>query len=201
MAAKPQQLVASAVVAILLLAGGPAAARDGVFKKIVNAITDTPVTVAVTPQTQIEVGFSPGAGAEPLVIKTIRAAQESILVLAYSFTSKPVAAALADAARRNVKVYAVLDRSQRSEKYSSATFLANSGIAVRIDEAHAIAHNKVLVVDGRHVQTGSYNYSAAAATKNAENVLTIWNNEDLARAYAVDFRRHWDHATDYLPRY
>ena len=42
-----------------------------------------------------------------------------------------------------------------SELYSGATFLANSGIPTRINSRYAIMHNKFLVIDGRHVQTGA----------------------------------------------
>ena len=48
---------------------------------------------------------------------------------ACSFTSAPIAKALADAKKRGLTIYGILDDSQRIDKYSSATFLANSGIA------------------------------------------------------------------------
>ena len=63
------------------------------------------------------------------------------------FTSAPIARALVDAHRRGVKVQVVLDKSQRTEKYSSATFVYNSGIPCFIDAAHSIAHNKVMIID------------------------------------------------------
>jgi phosphatidylserine/phosphatidylglycerophosphate/cardiolipin synthase-like enzyme len=37
-----------------------------------------------------------------------------------------------------------------------------------------------VISDGKHVQTGSFNYSQAAAKSNSENVLVVWNNPDLA---------------------
>ena len=46
-----------------------------------------------------------------------------VLVQAYSFTSAPIAKALVDAQRRGVKVQVILDKSQRTEKYSEADFL------------------------------------------------------------------------------
>jgi phosphatidylserine/phosphatidylglycerophosphate/cardiolipin synthase-like enzyme len=191
----------TASVLSLLAVAAQAAGWDGAIRKIAESIMDRPVSVAVTQQTGIEVGFSPQGGAEALVLKVIGAARESILVEAYSFTSKPIAEALVAAVRRGVQVLAVLDKSQRTESYSSATFLANSGVKVRIDAEHPIQHNKVLIVDGRHVQTGSYNYTGSAAKKNAENVIVIWENTELAREYASEFRRHWDHSTAYEPRY
>ena len=92
---------------------------------------------------------------------------------AYSFTSAPIAKALLNAHKRGIKVEVILDKSQRSQKYSSADFLANSGILTRIDAAHAIAHNKVIIIDSEIIITGSFNFSRAADEKNAENLLII----------------------------
>ena len=55
----------------------------------------------------------------------------------------------------------VLDSSQKTAKYSSATFFHNQGILVHIDANHAIAHNKVILIDGETIITGSFNFSRA----------------------------------------
>jgi phosphatidylserine/phosphatidylglycerophosphate/cardiolipin synthase-like enzyme len=82
----------------------------------------------------------------------------------------PIAKALLDAHKRGVQVQVILDKSQRTEKYSSADFLANQGVPTLIDANHAIAHNKVIVIDGEIVLTGSFNFTKAPQEKNAENV-------------------------------
>ena len=122
-------------------------------------------------------------------------------MLAYSFTSAPIAKALVEAHKRGVDVQVVVDKSQKSAKYTSATFIANAGIPVRIDAKHAIAHNKVLVVDGHTVQQGSFNYTKAAEDNNAENVLVNWNNPKLAEVYLRDWKRHWEHSEAVAARY
>jgi phosphatidylserine/phosphatidylglycerophosphate/cardiolipin synthase-like enzyme len=58
-----------------------------------------------------------------------------------------------------VKVEVILDKSQRTEKYFSATFLYDSGIPTKIDAELAIVHNKVMIIDGESVITGSFNWS------------------------------------------
>lgn len=65
-----------------------------------------------------------------------------MLVQAYSSTSAPIAKTIVDAHKRGVKVQVILDKGQRTEKHSSATFLKNAGIPTYIDDKHAIAHNK-----------------------------------------------------------
>ena len=97
-------------------------------------------------------------------------AKESVQVQAYSFTSAPITKALVDAHKRGVKIQVVLDKSQRTERYSSADFLQHAGIATFIDTKHAIAHNKI-IIDGATVITGTFNFTQAAEERNAENLL------------------------------
>src|ERR1041384_5566092 len=85
---------------------------------------------------ELSVGFSPGTDgptAESIVLQAIHDARKSIRVAAYSFTSKPIALALVAVHKRGIDVEIVLDKSQRSARYTSATFTANAGIPTRID--------------------------------------------------------------------
>src|SRR5207248_7195620 len=109
-------------------------------------------------------------------------AKSSLHVQAYSFTSSRVARALTDADDRGVKVIAILDASNRTKNYSSADFLAHEGIETYIDSQHAIAHNKIVIVDGTTVLTGSFNFTKAAEQKNAENLLVI-RDDKVAQRY------------------
>src|SRR5271157_89772 len=74
--------------------------------------------------------FSPHGGCTDAIIKELNGAKSTILVQAYFFTSAPIAKALLNAHKRGVKVQVLLDKSQVSQKYSSATFLLNQGIPV-----------------------------------------------------------------------
>jgi phosphatidylserine/phosphatidylglycerophosphate/cardiolipin synthase-like enzyme len=92
-----------------------------------------------------------------------------------------------------------LDKSQRTERYSSATFLTNQGITVKIDSAHGIAHNKVMVIDGETVITGSFNFTKAAEEHNAENLLVI-QDKKLASLYTRNWEEHEKHSERYAGR-
>jgi phosphatidylserine/phosphatidylglycerophosphate/cardiolipin synthase-like enzyme len=133
-------------------------------------------------ETATHVYFSPNGGATQATINEISNVKSEILVQAYSFTSTPIAKALIEAHKRGVKVEAILDKSQRKETYTEATFLANMGVPTYIDDKHAIAHNKVMVIDKATVITGSFNFSKAAEEKNAENLLII-KSKELASVY------------------
>jgi phosphatidylserine/phosphatidylglycerophosphate/cardiolipin synthase-like enzyme len=133
-----------------------------------------------------EVYFSPHGGCTDAIIRELNKAKSTILVQAYSFTSAPIAKALLNAHKRGVKVEVILDKSQRTQKYSSATFLFNAGIPTKIDAKHTIAHNKVMIIDGETVITGSFNFTKAAEENNAENLLVI-HDKKLAERYIADF--------------
>jgi phosphatidylserine/phosphatidylglycerophosphate/cardiolipin synthase-like enzyme len=98
--------------------------------------------------------------------------------------------------KRGVREEVILDQSQETQKYSSATFLANQGIPTYIDAKHAIARNKVMVVDQRIVITGSFNFTRATEEKNAENLLVI-QSQELAKAYRDNWQRHKEHSGPY----
>lgn len=185
-----------AIALSLSILCSPAASAKDYLTSAVHAYQSRPQEA---PSSGIEVGFTNGngQGAEGVVLKVIASAKASLLVASYSFTSPVIAEALVAAKKRGVDVRVVMDKSQRTERYTSATFLSHMGVPVRIDAQHAIMHNKYLVSDSAHVQQGSYNYTRAAAKSNAENALVVWNNPALAQAYAKDWQIHWDHASAY----
>lgn len=158
------------------------------------AATDVPLT-----KTTAQVYFSPRAGCTEAIVREIGKAKTEILVQAYSFTSAPIAKALVDAHKRGVNVVVVLDKSQRRAKYSSADFTAHAGIPTFIDAAHAIAHNKVMVIDKETVITGSFNFTKAAEEKNAENLL-ILRSKNLAQEYIENWKKHKEHSENYEGR-
>ena len=105
-----------------------------------------------------EVYFSPHGGSTDAIIRELNNAKNTVLVQAYSFTSAPIAKALLNAHKRRVRVEVILDKSKRTQNYSPATFLYNQGIPVKIDSQHAIAHNKVMIIDGDTVITRSFEF-------------------------------------------
>ena len=146
---------------------------------------------------RVAVYFSPSGGATEAVIREVNASKHQILVQAYSFTSAPIAKALVDAHQRGVTVLAVLDKSNQTEQYSAATFLVNAGIQTLIDAEHAIAHNKVMVIDSAPVITGSFNFTKAAEEKNAENLLVIKDASELVKVYEQNIQAHAAHSHPY----
>ncbi len=144
----------------------------------------------------IQVFFSPQGGCTEAVVSNLDKATNTVLVQAYSFTSAPIAKALVDAEKRGVNVQVILDKSNRTENYSSADFIQRAGIPTYIDAKHAIAHNKIMIIDSQTVLTGSFNFTKAAESSNAENLLVI-QDVDLAKKYTANWLVHFKHSQKY----
>lgn len=144
----------------------------------------------------VEVGFSPGMTANQIVITAIEEAETSIDIAAYSFTNKPISLALVDAQNRGVNVRVLADKKSNGGKYTAVTYLVNHRVPVRLNDKYAIMHNKFMIVDGRSVETGSFNYTQSAVSRNAENVIYFRNRPDIAEKYIREFNRLWREGMD-----
>lgn len=149
--------------------------------------------------------FTPGGQCTDVVVGAIAKAERQVLVQAYSFTSPEIVKALVDAKKRGVDVRAVLDKSNfckagKDDCENKGTVAADTlqvvKIPVLVDRAHAIAHNKVMIIDGERVITGSFNFTRSAQERNAENLLVL-HDKELARRYAANWQEHAGHAAPY----
>lgn len=189
-------------------------ATDAVFsqgKKWIEKATEKS-SVTVPAAGSVEVAFSPNEGAEALVVKVIDSARSEIRMMSYSFTSPTVVKALLNARHRGVDVKLVADWEGNASKNRDGSYkspksisgmsaLVTAGAQVRTIDVYAIAHDKVIVVDGATVETGSYNFSASAANRNSENVLVNWNNPALAKVYLQHFERNFRQGVAFKPAY
>ncbi|WP_426957076.1 phospholipase D family protein [Muricoccus radiodurans] len=131
--------------------------------------------------------FTPGGDCTDRIVQAIGAARQEVLVQAYSFTSPPIAGALEAAQRRGVRVRVVVDDSQLRERYSQADEVRRAGVEVWVDDPAGIAHNKVMIIDGEVVITGSFNFSRSAQERNAENLMVLRD-----RALAAQYAENWE---------
>jgi phosphatidylserine/phosphatidylglycerophosphate/cardiolipin synthase-like enzyme len=135
-------------------------------------------------ESSYDVCFTPGKDCSAVIIKEIDKAKKQILVQAYSFTDYHIADALIRAKHRNVDVDVIVDKSQKNGK--AINYLKHNNISIKIDYLPAIAHNKIIIIDGRIVIGGSYNYSKNASHRNAENVIII-KDSGVAEKYRINW--------------
>jgi len=180
------------LVSLLLLFSLPVNAADsGAIYSVPQA---GPATVCFTSGNHSALGGDCVA----LVVSEIGKAQRTLLVQAYNFSEPNIIAAIIAARRRGVAVTVILDKTSPRQRGEGADDVALAGIPVFVDTRPKIAHNKVMVIDGATVITGSFNFTSSAQCCNAENLLVL-RSPELASAYAANFMRRQAVSVAYRP--
>ena len=174
------------VVLLALFVGGMMGYETALYRYAEQA-------ALVSDNAVIQVRFSPGGHCTQFIEEVIAKAQKTILVQAYTFTSAPIAEALLRAHQRGVVVRILVDRSQLTSPYTQVPYLAKQGISIAIDRVSGISHNKVMIIDAHYVLTGSFNWTKAAETSNAENLLLI-NDAKTNAIYTTAWHRRAQYA-------
>lgn len=156
-----------------------------------DVVLNTPYPRVQVGGVPIEVFFSPDDVPRVRLLALLRQAQDEVLVLAFNWTDDGLTQALLERAAQGVTVRGVFDATQvqRSQGNDYATLRA-AGLAVRLDGNPDAMHHKVLIVDGRWVVTGSYNFTRSAAERNDENLVII-DSPEVAAAFRAEFERVW----------
>lgn len=172
---------------ILLVCSGFAAALVAVYwgRMIVRRYAPLPA---------VHVHFSPKGGCGQAIVDAINASTKQILVMAYSFTYDPIVKALMDAHDRGVEVEILFDRSNEAELRSDMPRCMEKGLKVLVDGEHAIAHNKLMIIDQKVIITGSFNFTRQAEDANAENLLIIRHDKKLVEKYLQYYENHKVHS-------
>lgn len=143
----------------------------------------------------IETAFAPGDAPAKLVTTAIGEARSEIRVMTYQLTNGRIINALRAAAERGVDVKVIVDEATCEAKRFPpvAAVLKKAGVEVSCDGRHPIHHNKVVIVDGMNVVTGSFNFSPSAE-RNAENTNVLRHVPALAALYLDVWAEHRAHA-------
>jgi phosphatidylserine/phosphatidylglycerophosphate/cardiolipin synthase-like enzyme len=153
-----------------------------------GSLADTPYPVVEIAGAPAEVYFSPDDGVQKRLKTLLENAQESIYVLAYTFTADPLANTLIDRAADGVLVGMILEESRIEDSGADYRSFLAAGLDVRLDGNDGLMHHKVIIVDGQTVVFGSYNFTASANERNDENLLIV-RNADLAGQFLAEYRR------------
>ena len=143
---------------------------------------------------EVTVYFSPTGGCTKAICVEIGKATNSIDVMAYYFSSHPIVSALTNAVAHKVKVALILDGSQATNK--AAVILRGLGVPVWVDYRHNIMHTKGMIIDGKTVLEGSFNFTATAEYQNAEWLFVI-HNVKVAQECEANWKLHAGHSQPY----
>ena len=154
-----------------------------------NTVDNTPHPSITLNGTQVETYFSPDDNTSTRIVELVLEADKRINILAYSFTSDEIAAAMLERASQGVNVTGVFEENQYySNTGTEFDNLAAAGLDVRLDGNDRNMHHKVIIIDDEIVILGSYNFSRNAEERNDENTLII-HNPQLAAQFLAEFER------------
>jgi len=110
----------------------------------------------------------------------------------YSFTYEPISEAIIRAKNRGIKIRILMDKQQAAGKYSKYQYFFNNGINVITDIHSGIMHNKIAIIDGKILFTGSYNWTKSAEGINQENLLEFIDEGKIIKLYQERLDYLWE---------
>jgi phosphatidylserine/phosphatidylglycerophosphate/cardiolipin synthase-like enzyme len=149
----------------------------------------------VVGRTPVQVLFAAEDEAISHLVPLVEGAQESIRIMAFSFTHDALGEAVLQRAQKGVDVMGIFETRGSETEYSELTILYCAKVPVRQDGNPGTFHHKVIVIDERILITGSLNFSNNADESNDENVVVI-ESKTISDKYLQEFDRRWDEAKD-----
>jgi phosphatidylserine/phosphatidylglycerophosphate/cardiolipin synthase-like enzyme len=171
------------------LVASPAQARKYRFsQKAKDSAEDVTTSVPVGN----EVCFSPDEPCDVKLYKLIQSAQKSIDVAVYDINHVKVVHELLAASKR-IPVRFIVDKRQAKGQHSMVDALMSADANLRFGKQRGIMHNKFMIIDGRIVETGSFNFTHHASKANQENQVYL-TDPAIIKRYQGRFEEMWTNA-------
>jgi len=139
----------------------------------------------------VENYFSPRDEVMAKLVDYVSAAQQSVHFIIFTYTHKDLAAAMQERAEAGVEVSGVIENRGASQGAFPALFCAK--LPVKEDGNKYTMHHKVIIIDGKTVITGSFNFTVSADEANDDNVLVI-HSPAVAAVYEQEYQKMYTEA-------
>lgn len=145
--------------------------------------------------TRVETIFSPEEGNK--IIDQIRAANQSIDIEVFVFSSNEVYDELIKAKERGVEIRVILEkRDSGGSNERMIEKLRDNGIDAKFATyEYKLTHTKIIIIDGKIVIVGSHNLTKPALNENREASLIIRDSiiaNSFKFEFEKDFLRAWN---------
>lgn len=140
--------------------------------------------------------FSPSEDCSREIMEFLDSAKESVDVAIFDFNLEGMKNHLVEKARK-MRVRMVVDKRQSKGPHSlvGALFIEKEKnpslrLEIRYGRQKGIMHDKFMIVDGKRMETGSFNYTAHATYANHENQIYL-DDREIVLAYSREFEKIW----------
>lgn len=141
----------------------------------------------------IQTYFSPSGGARDALLRILNRARREVLLQVHSFQDETLLNALVEAKKRGVNVEVILDPHHEKIRTDDFQFLLAQGIDPLLD-VEAKANMQAILIDGRTLITGSYDFSPQAEGEYAQHLLVHRGHPDLVQEFRENFLKHKGHS-------
>jgi phosphatidylserine/phosphatidylglycerophosphate/cardiolipin synthase-like enzyme len=177
------------IITCILLVGATYEAQAKRKKSLAHQIEARIDEALVKAPVDLEVCFSPEEPCDTKLVKFVRTAEKSIDIAIYDINLDALVHELLLKSQK-IPVRILVDRRQAAGGHSSVPLLIKAGANVRFGHQRGIMHNKFVVVDGKAVETGSFNHTFHASKANNENQIYLMNPDVVSR-YQKRFEKIW----------
>jgi phosphatidylserine/phosphatidylglycerophosphate/cardiolipin synthase-like enzyme len=160
---------------------------------MISAMALLLLSLAVSPARGDDVCFSLDEPCDQKLQSFVGAARESVDVAIYDINLGDFVELLIEKSRK-IQVRIVVDRRQAKGRTSAVGRLIQAGASVRYGHQRGIMHNKFVIVDGKELETGSFNFTRHAARSNNENQVYL-RTPPVVERYRKRFESIWKEAT------
>src|SRR3990172_2619073 len=135
-----------------------------------------------------EVFFSPADSTKKRLVTAIHAAENSLDIATFQFTSVDVAEALVEAKNRGTRIRILADENESQNGQSVIPFLQGEGLDVKYMKGRfgGGMHHSFVIADSKAVFTGSYNLTEYSDKFNFENAI-FTDEPRLVTKYQTQF--------------
>jgi phosphatidylserine/phosphatidylglycerophosphate/cardiolipin synthase-like enzyme len=137
-----------------------------------------------------ETCFSPDENCDEKLRKFILSAKQSLDVAIFDINRKSIIDAIIEM-HDQVKVRLVVNRKLAKDSAPAIERFKQNKMFVRVGKQKGIMHHKFVIVDGKRLETGSFNFTNGAAEKNQENQVYL-SNPGIVERYQQRFQKMWD---------
>lgn len=151
---------------------------------LVAALSFGTAAPALAAGTSYEVCLRARANCDAVIAAAIDSARHEVLYRASDSAAKPVGAALVAAKRRGVEVRAIVEASATAGRSPLVAALARNGIPVLVLGRNAAAQGSVVIIDGKDVVTGAFDFLRPGERGSADGILVMHDDPSFAAGYA-----------------
>jgi phosphatidylserine/phosphatidylglycerophosphate/cardiolipin synthase-like enzyme len=180
------------IVISLLVPTAQAARRKSRLLKEVQGLIDEATVVAPVNH---EVCFSPEERCDLKLVRFLETATSSIDLAVFDINLDQLVHAILVASRKGVRVRVLVDSRQAKGAYSLVSTLKKGGVEVKRGSQRGLMHHKFMVLDGKRIETGSFNYTNHASRANQENQVYL-NDPEIVSRFVGRFEKSWAQARE-----